>query len=145
MGEQIAFEVNLSEGYDDAVKRVTEALAAEGFGVLTRVDIHKAFAEKIGVEFRPYSILGACNPKLAHKALSDRPEAGLLLPCNVTVEQAGDGALIRIVDPAAMMKAGGMDSDPTLAEVGREARERLERVAKALGKRTPDDRHTISG
>jgi len=121
MGESIAFEVNLSESYDDAVKRVTEALAAEGFGVLTRVDIHNAFAEKLGVEFRPYSILGACNPKLAHKALSNRPDAGLLLPCNVTVEQAGDGSVVRIVDPASMMKAGGMDSDPTLAEVGNEA------------------------
>jgi uncharacterized protein (DUF302 family) len=132
MNESIAFEVKLTDGYDDALKRVTEALAAEGFGVLTRVEIHRAFEEKLGVEFRPYSILGACNPKLAHKALVDRPEAGLLLPCNVTVEQADGGSLVRIINPDEMMRAGGMDADPTLAEVGREARDRLERVAIAL-------------
>jgi len=102
--------------------------------VLIRVDIHDAFAQMLGVEFRPYSILGACNPKLAHRALSDRPEAGLLLPCNVTVEQAGEGSLVRIIDPDQMMRAGGMDSDPTLAEVGRLAREKLSRVAEVLAK-----------
>lgn len=132
MGDSMGFEVELGVGYEEAVQRVTEALAKEGFGVLTRIDIHKAFKEKIDVDFRPYSILGACNPKLAHKALSARPEAGLLLPCNVTVEARGDGSLVRIIDPDEMMKAGGMDSDPTLAEVGREARERLERVAAAV-------------
>ena len=133
MGDSTGFEVELDVGYEEAVQRVTEALAKEGFGVLTRIDIHKAFKEKIDVDFRPYSILGACNPKLAHKALSARPEAGLLLPCNVTVEARGDGSLVRIIDPDEMMKAGGMDSDPTLAEVGREARDRLERVAAAVG------------
>mgnify|MGYP003574775514 CR=1 FL=1 len=132
MADSMAFEVKLGVGYDEAVKRVTEALSKEGFGVLTRVDIHDAFKAKIGVDFRPYSILGACNPKLAHKALSKRPEAGLLLPCNVTVEADGAGALVRIIDPDEMMKAGGMDADATLAEVGREARERLARVAAAL-------------
>ena len=133
MGDSTGFEIELGVGYEEAVERVTEALAKEGFGVLTRIDIHKAFKEKIDVDFRPYSILGACNPKLAHKALSARPEAGLLLPCNVTVEARGDGSLVRIIDPDEMMKAGGMDSDPTLAEVGREARDRLERVAAAVG------------
>ena len=133
MSESMSFDVSLSDTHEDAIQRVTDALAAEGFGVLTRVDLHQAFKEKIGVAFRPYSILGACNPKLAHKALSSRPEAGLLLPCNVTVEQADGGALVRIINPDEMMRAGGMDSDATLAEVGREARERLERVAAALG------------
>ena len=132
MGDSTGFEIELGVGYEEAVERVTEALAKEGFGVLTRIDIHKAFKEKIDVDFRPYSILGACNPKLAHKALSKRPEAGLLLPCNVTVEADGAGALVRIIDPDEMMKAGGMDADATLAEVGREARERLARVAAAL-------------
>ena len=132
MGDSTGFEIELGVGYEEAVERVTEALAKEGFGVLTRIDIHKAFKEKIDVDFRPYSILGACNPKLAHKALSARPEAGLLLPCNVTVEARGDGSLVRIIDPDEMMKAGGMDSDPTLAEVGREARDRLGRVAAAV-------------
>lgn len=132
MADSMAFEVKLDVGYDEALRRVTEALAKEGFGVLTRIDIHEAFKDKIGVDFRPYAILGACNPKLAHKALSGRPEAGLLLPCNVTVERDGEGALVRIIDPDEMMKAGGMDADATLAEVGREARERLARVAAAL-------------
>jgi len=132
MPDSMAFEVELAVGYDEALKRVTEALAKEGFGVLTRVDVHEAFKQKIDVDFRPYSILGACNPRLAHKALSARPDAGLLLPCNVTVEAHGQGALVRIVDPDEMMKAGGMDADATLAEVGREARERLARVAEAI-------------
>ena len=132
MGEPIAFEVRLKDDYDVAVQRVTDALAKEGFGVLTRVDVHEVFEKKLGVTFRPYSILGACNPKLAHKALTGQPEAGLLLPCNVTVEQEGEGAVVRIIDPGEMMKAGGMDADPTLAEVGAEARERLSRVANAL-------------
>jgi uncharacterized protein (DUF302 family) len=132
MSDSTSFDVELHVGYEEAVQRVTEALAKEGFGVLTRIDIHSAFKQKIDVDFRPYSILGACNPKLAHKAISARPEAGLMLPCNVTVEAHGDGALVRIADPDEMMKAGGLAGDATLAEVGREARERLERVAAAL-------------
>ena len=132
MSDSTSFEVELGVEYEEAVQHVTEALANEGFGVLTRIDIHHAFKQKIDVDFRPYSILGACNPKLAHKALSARPEAGLLLPCNVTVEAHGAGSLVRIIDPDEMMKAGGMHDDPALAEVGREARERLERVAAAL-------------
>jgi uncharacterized protein (DUF302 family) len=100
--------------------------------VLTRIDIHDAFKEKLGVAFRKYSILGACNPPLAHKALSARPDAGLMLPCNVIVEETGAQTLVRIVDPAAMMQAGGLAGDPVLAEVGQEAETRLRRVAAAL-------------
>jgi uncharacterized protein (DUF302 family) len=129
----LGFELDLDVPFDSAVERVTAALAEEGFGVLTRVDVHQAFKQKLDVEFRPYAILGACNPKLAHRALSERPEAGLLLPCNVTVESAESGSRVRIIDPDEMMKAGGLDSDPVLGEVGREARERLSRVARALG------------
>ena len=133
MNEQLGFEVELDVAYDEAVARVTAALAEEGFGVLTRIDVHDAFRKKLDVEFRPYSILGACNPKLAHKALAGCPEAGLLLPCNVTVEAAGEGrALVRIIDPDQMMRAGGMDANPLLAEVGAEARDRLARVAAEL-------------
>jgi uncharacterized protein (DUF302 family) len=99
---------------------------------LTRIDVHDAFKEKLGVDFRNYSILGACNPPLAHRALSSRPDAGLMLPCNVVVEQSGDGTLVRIVDPAAMMQAGGLAGDPVLLEVGAEAEVRLKRVAEAL-------------
>ncbi len=125
-------EIALPVGFDAAVTRVTEALAAEGFGVISRIDMDKAFAEKLGVEFRRYSILGACNPKLAHKAVSARADLGLLLPCNVTVEAAGDGAVVRIVDAAAMMGAAGLDSSPEIAELAADAGERLARVAQQL-------------
>ena len=117
--DSMAFEVELAMPYADAVGAVEAALQQEGFGVLTRIDAHEAFKEKLDVDFRPYSILGACNPPLAHKALSNRPEVGLMLPCNVVVESIGsDRSLVRILDPQAMMQAGGFDQDPVLAEVG---------------------------
>ena len=129
----MAYEVQLSMPYEKAVERVVDALKDEGFGVLTRIDVHNAFKEKLDVEFRKYSILGGCNPTLAHKALSSRPDAGLMLPCNVIVEESGDGSLVRIIDPAAMMQAGGFAGDPVLKEVGGEAEDRLIRVASVLG------------
>lgn len=128
----MSYDVTLDTSYDESLERVIEALKVEGFGVLTRIDIHDAFKEKLGVDFRKYSILGACNPQLAHKALSARPEAGLMLPCNVVVEEVDGGTLVRIVDAAAMMQAGGFDGDPVLKEVGSEAEARLKRVAEAL-------------
>ena len=128
----MAYEVTMELPYDQALPQVIDALKAEGFGVLTRIDVHDAFREKLGVEFRNYSILGACNPPLAHKALSNRPDAGLMLPCNVIVEAVDDGTLVRIIDPAAMLQAGGLAGDPVLEEVGSEAEVRLQRVAAAL-------------
>jgi uncharacterized protein (DUF302 family) len=129
----MAYEVLLKSPYNQSLERVIAALKAEGFGVLSRINIHDAFKEKLGVDFRPYTILGACNPPLAHKALSSRPDAGLLLPCNVIVEATAEGTtLVRIVDPAAMMRAGGFENDPVLKEVGGEAERRLRRVATAL-------------
>jgi uncharacterized protein (DUF302 family) len=113
---EMAYEVTIDAPYAEALPRVIEALKEEGFGVLTRIDVHDAFKEKLGVEFRNYSILGACNPPLAHKALSNRPDAGLMLPCNVIVEEREGGTLVRIVDPAAMMQAGGLAGDPVLQE-----------------------------
>ncbi len=129
---EMSFEVTLDAPYAESLERVIDALKEEGFGVLSRIDIHDAFKEKLGIEFRNYSILGACNPPLAHKALSNRPDAGLMLPCNVIVEENNGGTLVRIVDPAAMMQAGGFDGDPVLKEVGGEAEIRLKRVAEAL-------------
>jgi uncharacterized protein (DUF302 family) len=129
----MSFDVPLPLGFDAAVDKVTAALKAEGFGVLTRADVHVAFREKIGRAFRPYTILGACNPPLAFDALSARPEAGLLLPCNVIVEEVEPGrSLVRIVDPDAMMRAAGFEQDPVLARVGGDAGARLKRVAAAL-------------
>ena len=128
----MAFEVVLNEPYSAAVDKVIEALKAEGFGVLTRIDVHDTFKAKLDVDFRPYKILGACNPPLAHKALSSRPDAGLMLPCNVIVEQEDGGTRVRIVDPNAMMQAGGLEGDTVMQEVGGEAAARLRRVADAL-------------
>lgn len=129
---EMAYEVQLKTPYDQSLEQVVEELQKEGFGVLTRIDVHNAFKEKLNVEFRNYSILGACNPTLAHKALSSRPDAGLMLPCNVIVEENESGTLVRIIDPAAMMSAGGFADDPVLQDVGGEAEKRLKRVAEAL-------------
>ena len=129
---EMAFEVTVNMPYAEAVDRVIDALKVEGFGVLTRIDVHDTFKQKLDVDFRNYSILGACNPPLAHKALSNRPDAGLMLPCNVIVEEVENGTLVRIVDPVAMMQAGGLAGDPVMEEVGTEAGVRLRRVADAL-------------
>ena len=129
---EMAYDVSLSTPYDESLGRVINALKEEGFGVLTRIDVHDTFKEKLGVEFRKYAILGACNPPLAHKALSARPDAGLMLPCNVVVEEVDGGTTVRIVNAAAMMQAGGLDGDPVLKEVGGEAEARLKRVAEAI-------------
>lgn len=136
----MSHDLRLECGHEEAIERVTEALADEGFGVLSRIDIHEKFRQKLDVEFRPYTILGACNPALANVALGAAPEIGLLLPCNVTVEEtANDGdsdgegrVLVRIIDAVQMMEMGGYADDPDIAPVGREADERLRRVARAL-------------
>ncbi len=129
----VAFEVELPLTTDLAVARVADGLKAEGFGIITRIDAHTVFEEKLGVTFRPYTILGACNPKLAHEALSARPEVGLLLPCNITVESAGpERSLVRVLDPAAMLALGGLEADPKVVALMKEARERLERVVGEL-------------
>jgi len=133
--EKMAFEVTIEAPFDEAQAQVIAALKDEGFGVLTRIDIHDTFKAKLDVEFRKYSILGACNPPLAQKALSNRPDAGLMLPCNVIVEEVGDATLVRIVDPSVMMTAGGFEGDPVMQEVGGEAGARLQRVADSLADR----------
>ena len=132
MTEEMSFEVKMDTSHGEAITRVTEALKTEGFGVLTRADVDQAFRDKIGVEFRPYTILGACNPKLAHVALSSNPEIGLMLPCNVTVDAVDDGCIVRIVNPTAMVQMGDVGSDEAIANVAGDATERLKRVADAL-------------
>ncbi len=131
--DSIGTEVHLDVPYEEAVEQVVEALKAEGFGVLTRIDVKEAFREKIGEDFRPYVILGACNPKLAHRALSNTSEIGLMLPCNVTVEEASSGgAIVRIVKPELMLQMGDLAGSEVLGQVAAEAGERLGRVARAL-------------
>ncbi len=125
-------DVTLDRPFDEAVEVVTAALAAEGFGVISRIELDKAFAEKLGTAFRRYTILGACNPGLAHRAVTARPDVGLLLPCNVTVEEAPGGALVRLVDAGQMMAMGDLGQVPEIADLAQDAGARLGRVADAL-------------
>ena len=133
MTEKFSIDKTLNGGIDEVIDTVTEALKVEGFGVLTRIDVNNVLKTKIDVDFRPYTILGACNPVLAHKALSARPDVGLMLPCNVTVEQSGEGeCLVRFIDPAKMMGFGDLGKDADLVAIGNEAAERIGRAAASL-------------
>lgn len=127
---QLGINVYLSTDFDTAVANVTAELKKEGFGVLTEIDVKATLKQKLDVEFRPYKILGACNPPLAHKALSTAPEVGLLLPCNVTVAQEEDGRiLVSLINPEIML---GVVPHPVLNELACDAKARLQRVAAAL-------------
>ena len=114
---------------DAARERVTTLLATEGFGVLTHIDVAATLKKKIGADFRPYHILGACNPALAHKGLQAEAHLGLLLPCNVVVQQEGDGSTVSFINPMLMHE---MVSGSGLAEVAKDADDRLRRVCDAL-------------
>ena len=127
---QLGMTVRLHTDYDTALARVIDALKAEGFGVLTEIDVKATLKKKLDVNFRNYTILGACNPPLAYRALMAVPEIGLLLPCNVTVAEADDGSIeVALIDPISMM---GFIAHPDLEPIAEEARARLERVAKSL-------------
>jgi uncharacterized protein (DUF302 family) len=133
MSAEIGFEVRLNKPYDLALDITKEALMAEGFGVLTSIDVKATMKEKLDEDFRPYTILGACNPPLAHRALSQDAVAGLLLPCNVTVEADGSAAsIVRIANPETILTVGSLEEDQELNAVAQEARLRLERVAEVL-------------
>jgi uncharacterized protein (DUF302 family) len=133
VSEELGFEVHLNLVYEEALERVVAALKGRGFGVLTRIDVSATMKEKLGEEFRPYTILGACNPPLAYRALSTDPVTGLLLPCNVTVESdETGGSLVRIGNPEMMMKLGNMEENIEIASVAKEARALLEAVATDL-------------
>ena len=129
---QLGLPVRLTTNFEDTLSRVTAALKVEGFGVLTEIDVKDTLKKKLDVDFRPYKILGACNPPLAYRALSAAPEVGLLLPCNVTVAYIEDNVTeVAIVDPLAML---GLVSQPDLKAIAQESRARLECVANALQK-----------
>jgi uncharacterized protein (DUF302 family) len=120
------FSKRLDVPFDQAVSRVTEVLKREGFGLLTDIDVSATLKAKLGEDFRPYKILGACNPQLAHRALQLEDKIGTLLPCNVIVQQHAAGAVeVSAVDPVASMQAIG---NPGLAEVAKEVQARLKRV-----------------
>lgn len=121
------FGKTVSMPYEDAVTRTKEALATEGFGVLSEINVRETLKKKLDVDFRPYVILGACNPPLAHQALTSELDIGLLLPCNVVV-YAGEGkdtSVVAIMDPEAALELTGNERIRPLAH---EVKERLERV-----------------
>jgi uncharacterized protein (DUF302 family) len=124
------FGTSLDMPFDEAIARAKAALKEEGFGVLSEIDVQATLKAKLGVDFERYTILGACNPPLAHRALQAEHDLGLLLPCNVIVHDRAGGSAVSIVDPAAML--GVVDNDD-LREVAQEAKARLERVIERLG------------
>lgn len=125
------FYTTLIGPFDAAVQRVTDALKKEGFGVLSDIDIQKAMKEKLGKDLPAYRILGACNPPLAYKAVQAEPNIGLLLPCNVTVRDLGDGkVIVGFLNPDMMV---GLTHNPSMQEVAQDASARLHRVCDALG------------
>ena len=135
MSKELGLTVELPLPFEDTVMRVREALKQEGFGILTEIDLRATFREKLGREFRPFVILGACNPPLAFSAISAEPSVGLLLPCNVTVEWLADGRSgVRLTDPEALLSTGALQGAPELSLVARDARERMTAVAAALAK-----------
>jgi len=122
----------VSLSYEDAVEKTKSALQEQGFGVLSEIDMKEKLKEKLGVDFKRYVILGACNPPLAWKALQAEPEIGLLLPCNVIVYETGNAtSVVSAVDPDSMVALVG--DNPAIAEVARDARQRLERALEAIG------------
>jgi uncharacterized protein (DUF302 family) len=118
-----------SVSFEEAVTRVSDALKQEGFGVLTEIDVQATLKKKLGVDMPRYTILGACNPKLAHRALGVEPEIGLLLPCNVVVREVDQGTEVSVANPRAMFS---VVKATELEPVAQEADERLSRVIAAL-------------
>jgi uncharacterized protein (DUF302 family) len=120
----------IESGFDQAVAAVVNALKGEGFGVLTDIDVAATMKQKLGIDFRPYRILGACNPPLAHKALSAEDKIGVMLPCNVIVQEAGAGQVeVAAIDPRTAMERVG---NPALTDLANEVADKLTRVVSAI-------------
>ena len=124
------FSKQLEMPFDQAIQHVTEALAAKGFGVLTTIDVRATMKKKLDVEFRPYTILGACNPEFAHKALQSEDMIGTMLPCNLEVQEMSKGSVeVSAVDPVASMMA---IKNPKLTTIAGEVRDLLKQVVSGL-------------
>ncbi len=125
-----AFGKTVALGYEQAIARATEALAKEGFGVLTEIDVAATLKKKLGKDMPPYKILGACNPQLAHRAIEAEPQLGALLPCNVVVRvDAAGKTIVEMMDPQAVL---ALVDRPEIAPIAAEVRQRLERVLASI-------------
>lgn len=129
-----SFATTLDLPLDAAIARTRDALSAEGFGVLTMIDVRQTMRDKLGVEVAPHVILGACNPALAHRGLRAEPDLGLLLPCNVVVREDAGRSIVSAVDPPQML--GVIGDNPAVEAVAQEAARRLRRVVAALAEET---------
>lgn len=128
----IGLQKRLHESYDEALEEITEALATEGFGVLTEIDVRETLKTKIDVDFRRYKILGVCNPTLAHRALEADLDVGLMLPCNVVVYERDDGTtVVTAIDPTQTLVDQG---DGRLREIAAFARSKLEKALDSVGR-----------
>ncbi|MGC2410262.1 MAG: DUF302 domain-containing protein [Methyloceanibacter sp.] len=124
------FSATLPLSFDDAVRRTTDALEKEDFGIITEIDVKETLRKKLGVDFRSYTILGACNPTLAHQALQLEDKVGTMLPCSVVVQEIGEGRVeIAAVDPVASMAA---IDNPRLQQLAADVRDRLKKVVASL-------------
>jgi uncharacterized protein (DUF302 family) len=125
------------EPFDEAVAITTDALQKEGFGVLCDIDVRETLKQKLDIDYRQYRILGACNPQLAHEGLTEEPELGALLPCNVIVYESDEGVTVSAVDPRRLV---GVTDNPALDTIGDDVYERFERVLQTVGEEvTVDD------
>jgi len=130
MNTNFGFGKKVEYGFDVALERVTEELAKEGFGILTEIDVKATIKKKLDKDMRPYRILGACNPGLAHQAVTAVPEIGLLLPCNVLVREDDEGQVhVSFMDPGAVL---GLVNNPQVDPLAEQVKAKLERVLEAL-------------
>ncbi len=123
------FSKTVNKSFNEAIEAVTEELKKEGFGILTEIDVKETLKKKLDVEFRPYKILGACNPPFAHQALQAEEHVGLMLPCNVVVQEKEDGVEISAIDPIASMAA---IENQQLEGIAKEVRARLQKVIESV-------------